>query len=151
MTSSFFRFGANDAVLPHSPQYVPLPRFKDNLREFISLLYNESSEYYHSPERTKVIFITPPPVDDDTRAQELAERDPPLVPDREFENTHKYAKAVEDVGKELGIPVADSWTAIWEAAGKHKSGLKKYLPDGLHLNAASYQVSKPQRKVFGPI
>ena len=39
------------------------------------------------------------------------------------------------------MAVADTWTKIFEAAGKEEKQLRKFLTDGLHLNAEGYQVS----------
>ncbi|KZV99078.1 SGNH hydrolase [Exidia glandulosa HHB12029] len=133
-------FGANDACLQQSPQYVSLDRFKANLTRMVTMLRDEKSEWYHPPERTKILFISPPPIDADARAADLASRNPPLAPDRTWDNTKAYADAVKEVGKELSVPVADAWTAIWDAAGHKAENLKQFLPDGLHLNAASYSL-----------
>ncbi|KAH7102210.1 GDSL Lipase/Acylhydrolase [Auriculariales sp. MPI-PUGE-AT-0066] len=140
MRMLFIWFGANDACLEQSPQYVPLPKFRDNLRKFVGILRLESSEYYHPKELTKIFLISPPPVDEAARTADLAKRDPPLAPDREFDNTKRYAEAVKEVGLELEVPVIDAWTGIWEAAEQNVENLKNFLPDGLHLNTTSYEI-----------
>lgn len=38
------------------------------------------------------------------------------------------------------MPVVDVWTALWEAVGKDERKLEQVLSDGLHLNAAGYDV-----------
>ncbi|BGP13668.1 hypothetical protein JCM10213_002236 [Rhodosporidiobolus nylandii] len=131
-------FGANDATLPPSPQSITLERFKENLRTIVSLLHSPSSPYY-SPS-TQILFITPPPVDAETRNNELASRDPPRAPDRDAARTRDFAKAVEEVAKELKAPCVDVWTAIDEKAKEAPEGLKRYLSDGLHLTVEGYMV-----------
>ncbi|KZT29891.1 GDSL Lipase/Acylhydrolase [Neolentinus lepideus HHB14362 ss-1] len=129
-------FGANDACLKPSPQHVPLPTFSANLSKLINFVKSPSSPYYCSS--TRVILITPPPVNTLQRGSLLAARDPPRVLDRDFDVTQQYAEAVKEVGKKEGVPVVDIWTSIWEAAGKVEKDLSKYLNDGLHLNADGY-------------
>ncbi|GAA5990115.1 hypothetical protein JCM11641_007072 [Rhodosporidiobolus odoratus] len=129
-------FGANDAALPPSPQALTLKRFKDNLREIASVVTSPTSPY-HSP-HTQLLFLTPPPVDADTRNAELASRNPPRVPDRDAGRTREFAKGVEEVASDLAVPVVDTWTAIDAAA--QENGLERYLSDGLHLTPEGYGV-----------
>jgi isoamyl acetate esterase len=131
-------FGANDAAIPPSPQHVLLPEFIANMKHIINMIKSPSSPHY-SPE-TEIILITPPPVNTYQREEELANRDPPLKLDREFEVTRSYAMAVKEVGEEAGLGVADVWTKIWEKAGKNERALNKYLWDGLHLTSEGYEV-----------
>ncbi|KAL8280992.1 hypothetical protein RQP46_006671 [Phenoliferia psychrophenolica] len=76
-------FGANDAALPPSPQALTIPEFKANLHTILQLLTLPSSPFY-SP-KTKFLLLTPPPVDAATRNNELVSRNPPRVPDRDYE------------------------------------------------------------------
>ncbi|GAA5861674.1 hypothetical protein JCM8547_000701 [Rhodosporidiobolus lusitaniae] len=133
----FVWFGANDACLPPSPQAISIKRFKENLHTISSLLRSPTSPY-HSP-TTQLVFITPPPVDADTRNSELASRDPPRPADRDAEWTRKFAEAVKEVAAELKVPAVDVWTRIDEAA-KRDGGLETYLSDGLHLTPAAYEI-----------
>jgi isoamyl acetate esterase len=50
--------GANDAVLPGLAQHVPLPKFKQNIRDFVDLIIA-----HPLTKSTKIILITPPPID----------------------------------------------------------------------------------------
>lgn len=129
-------FGANDAAI-NSPQNVPLAAFKANLTLLISLVHSPNSPYY-SP-ATQILLITPPPVDAEKRNAELASRNPPRVPDRDAENTRRYAEAVKEVGRERGVAVVDTWTPINELAEK-EGGFERYLSDGLHLTGEGYGV-----------
>ncbi|KZV96498.1 SGNH hydrolase [Exidia glandulosa HHB12029] len=133
-------FGANDAALPGSPQHVPLERYKANLATMVSMLRDPSSEWYHAPERTKILLVTPPPIEEKAIAHVLATVfNPPQPLDRQFDNTKLYAEAVKAVGAEHDVPVIDMWSAIWDAAGQNVEALGQFLPDGLHLNAAGYK------------
>ena len=137
----FTNIGANDSVLEHSPQYVPINKFKANLEHLIAMVHNSTSEYY-SPD-TRVLLLTPPPVGEAQRNADLASRNPPLKPDREWNNTKAYADAVIEIGKgKPRVGVVDMWEAIWVAAGEDVARLPEFLNDGLHLTVAGYQVSK---------
>ena len=97
------------------------------------------SSVWYSPE-TKIILLTPPPVNTKQRGDELAGRTPPRPLDRSFEVTAKYAEAVREVGKKENVPVIDVYTKLWEGCGKVEENLVKYLYDGLHVNADAYDV-----------
>ena len=131
-------FGANDACLKPSPQHVPLPEFIANLKKMVQMVKSPTSPRY-SPE-TRIILISPPPVNTFMRRAILEARDPPIALDRGFEVTQAYATAVGNVAKEEGVAFADMWTPLWEAAGKDEHSLSKFLGDGLHLTKQGYQV-----------
>ncbi|TFK72169.1 SGNH hydrolase [Pluteus cervinus] len=122
-------FGANDACDSPSVQHVPLDRYCDNIRAILDTVQSPESEFY-SP-ATKVILITPPPINtlqwdrDDFRR---------------FENPRDYAEGLKVVGKERNVPVLDAWTPLWKAAGEDMKSLDRVLSDGLHLNAGGYKV-----------
>ena len=97
---------------------------------------------------TKVILITPPPVNTYQRGVDL---DPPLRLERLFETTKAYAEAVGEVGTKEGVPVVDVWNALYDAAGRDEKALSQFLSDGLHLNAAGYDVSRVSSFVFREI
>jgi len=102
------------------------------------MVRSPSSEY-HSP-KTRILLISPPPVNTYQRSAELASRNPPRECDREFEFTQLYAEAVVKTAQEEGVAVADVWTVVWEAAGRDERALSAYLLDGVHLNAKGYEV-----------
>ncbi|CCA70635.1 hypothetical protein PIIN_04571 [Serendipita indica DSM 11827] len=131
-------FGANDACLPFSNQHVPLDKYQQNLTWMVQALRTPSSEYY-AP-WTRIILLTPPPIQVDAWAQHIAERDPPKDMDRTWENTKAYADAAKEVARELRVPVVDAWDAIWKAAGEETLGLTRFLSDGLHLTREGYEV-----------
>lgn len=89
---------------------------------------------------TRIILITPPPIHEATRANELARRAPPRELDRSTENTKAYVEATKEVATTEGLPVLNAWDAIWDAA-KHETGnLTTFLSDGLHLTKEGYEV-----------
>lgn len=132
-------FGANDAAPPPKAQYVPLDRFRANLRTMLWTVRAPESAWY-SPD-TRVILMTPPPVSTGQRGRAQRAKDPPRENDREFETTRRYAEAVSEVGKAEGVPVVDLWGRLYEAAGRDEVGLEGFLTDGLHLNEKGYAVS----------
>jgi lysophospholipase L1-like esterase len=106
----------------------------------VDMIKSPTSAHY-SP-TTRIILISPPPINTHARRAALDERDPPLALDREFEITRAYANAVRDVAAAEGVAFVDVWTALWEAAGKDEAALAEYLGDGLHLNGNGYNASR---------
>ncbi|KAF9009422.1 SGNH hydrolase-type esterase domain-containing protein [Cyathus striatus] len=131
-------FGANDACIKPSPQHVPLPKFIANLKQIVSMIHSSESSYY-SPD-TRILFMTPPPVNTYQRRADLENRNPPLKLDRLFDTTKEYAEAVKNVAEEAKVGLVDVWSALWEAVGKDEKSLSKVLTDGLHLNADGYGI-----------
>lgn len=130
-------FGANDSCIKPSPQHVPLDKFTENIRTMVQMITSPSSAYYCSD--TKIILITPPPVNTIQRGADLASRNPPLALDRKFDVTKLYAEAVKSVAGQEKVALLDVWTMFWEAAGSEEL-LSKYLSDGLHPSALGYDV-----------
>ncbi|KAI7360988.1 hypothetical protein KC354_g8426, partial [Hortaea werneckii] len=96
-------FGANDARLPSTgepEQHVPLESFKANLRAMATIRQLRK----HHP-GTKILLVTPPPVDERLCAQDDAGKGI-FHPRRTAETTALYAQAVRDVGAEVGSSVA---------------------------------------------
>ncbi|KAF8520171.1 GDSL Lipase/Acylhydrolase [Hysterangium stoloniferum] len=131
-------FGANDACVPPSRQHVPLSKFSANLSQLVQIIKSPESPHY-SP-KTRIILFTPPPVNTYQRSADLASRSPPLELDRKFDVTKAYAEAVKEIGTKEGVPVLDTWTALYDAADRQEKQLEKFMDDGLHLNAAGYGV-----------
>lgn len=102
------------------------------------MVHDEASPYY-SP-TTRIILISPPPINTHQRLADLQSRNPPIALDRDFQTTRMYAEAVKDVAHAKGVAFIDIWTPLWEGAGMKEHDLTKYLNDGLHLNAAGYKV-----------
>ncbi|GLB35385.1 putative GDSL-like Lipase/Acylhydrolase family protein [Lyophyllum shimeji] len=132
-------FGANDACIWPSPQHVSLSKFVSNLRDWIDLVHSPDSHHY-SPD-TRIILISPPPVNTYQRREDLQSRDPPKSLDRDFETTKKYAEGVREVAEEKQVGFTDVWTILWEASGKDEQSLSRFLYDGLHLNGEGYKLT----------
>jgi lysophospholipase L1-like esterase len=131
-------FGANDACVKPSPQHVPLNTFTSNLEKFVDLVHSPESVYY-SPS-TRIVLMSPPPVNTYQRVVDLASRPVPLVLDRDFETTRAYANAVKGVAQAKRVAFVDIWTEFWQAAGEQERALDRYLIDGLHPNAEGFRV-----------
>jgi len=126
-------WGANDSVLPqmNPKQHVPLEEYEQNLQEMVDLLLGRVAT-------SKIIMITPPPVDGPKWMEWLAENrtgawgaDPP---DRETSNTMLYADAVRRVAARNDVALVD----LWE--GSSRLDPASHLSDGLHLNSAGNRV-----------
>ena len=113
-------FGANDAALPVRDQHVPLDRYKANLSKLIWMVRSPDSPRY-SPD-TRIILMTPPPCNTEQWGERQASQTPPRPNDRDFAVTRTYADAAREVGAKEGVAVADTWTKIFEAAGKEEKG-----------------------------
>ncbi|GAB1738234.1 hypothetical protein NU219Hw_g2782t1 [Hortaea werneckii] len=113
-------FGTNDARVPTSPggpdQSVSVPEFVRNLRDMAS----HPAVRAHA-DTVQLVFITPPPVDERRLARADAEKYGSLVMGgrlrRRAARTAEYAKAVRELGSELGVPVCDVWSAMVVRAG----------------------------------
>ncbi|EEP75918.1 predicted protein [Uncinocarpus reesii 1704] len=138
-------FGANDAVLPPYKQHVPLQTYRQSLRDIVT---HEAVRSH----KTKVLLLTPPPVNE-YQFEVLDGTSGPAAPMRSAENTKLYADACREVGRSLGIPLVDIWTAFMKEAGwvegEPLAGSKKAQPnqklaallsDGLHLSPAGYKI-----------
>jgi len=121
-------YGANDAAVDGDSQHVPVNRFKSNLKQMIDMIRSPASSWY-SPD-TRIVLITPPPVNTDMWNNHT----------RDFDRTREYAEAVKEVAQETQLPVLDTWTTLYDAAGRTMGGCSKFLTDGLHLNSAGYEI-----------
>jgi len=131
-------FGANDACIPPSPQHLPLDKYKANHHKIIDLVKSPSSQFYDP--NTKIILLTPPPINTYQRGAELGSRNPPVALDRKFEVTKQYAQVVKEVAKEKGTFLVDIWQAIWDRSGREEKAMSKYLSDGVHFTPEGYEV-----------
>ncbi|OSC97633.1 SGNH hydrolase [Trametes coccinea BRFM310] len=131
-------FGANDAAPPPKDQHVPLDRFRANLRKLLWMVRAPESPRY-SPD-TRIVLMTPPPVNTAQRDRAQRAKSPPKELDRDFETTKRYAEAVGEVGNLESVPVVDLWNKLFDAAGRREAGLEEFLTDGLHLNEKGYAI-----------
>ncbi|KAI6827604.1 hypothetical protein KC333_g9023 [Hortaea werneckii] len=113
-------FGTTDARIPNSPggpdQSVSVQEFVQNLRDMKSHPAVRAHE-----DTVQFVFITPPPVDERKSARADNEKQGSLVIGgklgRRADRTAEYAKAVRELGSELGVPVCDVWSAMVIRAG----------------------------------
>jgi len=152
--------GANDACLIGDSEYVPLPKFEENIRGFVDTILNRNELV-----RANVMLITPPPINipdplpDDGQG---SSQDPKLDRGyRTYLSKKKYADKImqiaaeyEHTGRVIGL---NYWKALVDAALKEQGRLgqedsydeerlpgcglsgakafgKGYFTDGLHLN-----------------
>ncbi|KAI4296883.1 hypothetical protein L6164_036802 [Bauhinia variegata] len=118
-------FGANDACLPDrcsAYQHVPLDEYKQNLYSIVSFFKKKWPE-------TRVILITPPPIDEEARLKYPYIENPQGLPERTNEAAAEDARACISVAGECGIPVVDLWTKMQ----RNPDWAKVYPSDGLHL------------------
>lgn len=88
--------GANDAALPSYAQHVPLPLYTANLERIVQYVLFQQH-------RTKIVMITPAPVDEWQLEKPLS---------RTAINTRRYAQAAKEVAEKLNLPCVDLWATF---------------------------------------
>ncbi|XP_062095870.1 GDSL esterase/lipase At5g45920 [Humulus lupulus] len=125
-------FGANDACLPgrcSAFQHVPLDEYKRNLHSIVFFLKK------HWP-TTRILLITPPPIDEEGRLRYPYVENVTNEPERTNEAAGAYAKACVAAAGECGISVIDLWTTMQHFPHWQKSCLR----DGLHLTPSGNRI-----------
>lgn len=123
-------FGANDASDDklNPRHHVPLETFKLNLEKIVRLCHKNFGM------ETKIILITPPPVDHKMRLQYQIDRYGKDNATGKLERTLQlsglYAEAVVQVANELNLAHLNLWKEMQAA----RSDWEKFLSDGLHLS-----------------
>ena len=121
--------GANDAVLPGQRQHVPLDDYRNNLKELIGQVKAHC-------QKTRVILITPPPVDP---ARWSTPRH--TEPDRTVENTKQYRDVCLEVAQELCIVAVDTWELfLGPSLECTPCTTCDVLNDGLHFDTKGNQL-----------
>jgi lysophospholipase L1-like esterase len=119
--------GANDACLaPNRGEYVPLPDFEANIRDFVDqVLTNDEMA------NTKIVLITPPPINI-RKPLPMGPEDSPVDPQKDqgyktYMSKKKYAEKImqiaashEDTSRVVGL---DLWKALVNAALKDQDRL----------------------------
>ncbi|KAJ3046408.1 hypothetical protein HK097_000885 [Rhizophlyctis rosea] len=125
--------GANDAVNEGMRQYCPLPDFKQNLKEMISMVHSKHPD-------AKVLLISAPPLGLKLWKAFLDERSLPM--DRVISRTRSYAQAAIEVGAETNTPVVDTWKAFFGGNGEwdERADQASWFYDGLHPSTEGSQV-----------
>ncbi|XP_057764358.1 GDSL esterase/lipase At5g45920-like [Salvia miltiorrhiza] len=118
-------FGANDAALPDRYggfQHVPLDEYKQNLLAIVAFFKKQWPS-------TRIILITPPPIDEDARLLNPYANNPSGLPERTNEVAGRYAKHCLDVAAECGLPAIP----LYDKMQQRPDWKKALLSDGLHL------------------
>ncbi|KMU87917.1 hypothetical protein CIHG_05684 [Coccidioides immitis H538.4] len=122
--------GANDACLDGAGTYVPIEEYEEHIRHYVNSILN-----HPATKGTKVILISPPPVNVPPPPKEGSESDLdiPSVADalwhvaakgrghRTWESKRKFAKKIVEIGHEFQeraerVALLDFWTIITKAA-----------------------------------
>ncbi|CAN6443067.1 unnamed protein product [Victoria cruziana] len=99
-------FGGNDSMGAHPSglgPHVPLAEYVENLKKIASYIKGLS-------EKTRVIFLTCPPVNEEKVKQLSSELLSELV--RSNEMCRRYSEACIELCREMEVEVIDLWTAI---------------------------------------
>ncbi|KAL6493789.1 hypothetical protein OROGR_031698 [Orobanche gracilis] len=118
-------FGANDASLPDRNsafQHVPLDEYKRNLLAIVAFFKKKWPS-------TRIILITPPPIDEEARLRNPYAENPMGLPERTNEAASQYAKTCVEVADECGLPAIN----LCEMMQQFPDWRKAHLSDGLHL------------------
>ena len=121
-------FGANDATLPGSRQFISEDQFASNVAKVVTTI--RSSRQSEAAAKTStvmpIILMTPPPLDGEawTNFKGMANRS---------NERHKlYGDLVKEVAQKHHCSLLDVWTLLQGDTSPEIHG--KYLTDGLHLN-----------------
>ncbi|KAF4691552.1 isoamyl acetate-hydrolyzing esterase [Perkinsus olseni] len=122
--------GANDSQLPgmvnssgSESKHVPVEKFRSALEEIVDLA---------KPFTSRLILVTPPPIDGDAIVADGKARfgaSAPDQPNRKLQFTGEYAKAVEQIGENNQIPVLNTFDGM-----QREAGWRSFLRDGLHFS-----------------
>ncbi|XP_012678299.1 isoamyl acetate-hydrolyzing esterase 1 homolog [Clupea harengus] len=117
-------FGANDCALEdkNPQQHIPLQQYAENLKEIAQYLASVGV-----PE-DKVIFITPPPLNEADWEKQCVLKGCAL--NRTNAVAGQYAQACVRSASQCGADVLDLWTLMQ----KDGQDFSVYLSDGLHLS-----------------
>ncbi|XP_067099577.1 isoamyl acetate-hydrolyzing esterase 1 homolog [Osmerus mordax] len=122
-------FGANDCALAdkNPKQHVPLQEYSDNLKEIARHLVSVGVT------ADKVIFITPPPLNEAAWQKECELAGSPL--NRLNSVAGQYAQACVQAAGQCGADILDLWTLMQ----KDGQDFTEFLSDGLHLSLKGNQ------------
>ncbi|XP_074517862.1 isoamyl acetate-hydrolyzing esterase 1 homolog [Sebastes fasciatus] len=122
-------FGVNDCSLEdkNPQQHVPLQEYSENLKEITTYLASAGVS------ADKVIFITPPPLNERAWEKECILKGSPL--NRFNSSAGQYAQACVQAASQCGADVLDLWTLMQ----KDGADYSVYLSDGLHLSQKGNQ------------
>ncbi|XP_042424274.1 GDSL esterase/lipase CPRD49-like isoform X2 [Zingiber officinale] len=124
-------FGGNDSMGSHSSglgPHVPLPEYIENMRKIGTHLKNLS-------EKTRIIFLTNPPVNEELIHRTQSPYLTKLV--RTNELCRKYSEACIKLCEEMDIKFVDTFNAIQKQDGWQTAC---FAPDGIHLSSEGSKI-----------
>ncbi|KAL0398505.1 UNVERIFIED_CONTAM: GDSL esterase/lipase, partial [Sesamum radiatum] len=77
---------------------------------------------------TRIILITPPPIDEAARLLDPYIDNLSGLPERTNESAGRYAKQCLAAAAECGVPAIDLWTKMQQSPGWQKAYLRYLLP-----------------------
>lgn len=122
-------FGSNDCALQDKKpeQHVPLQEYSENLKEITRLLASVGVS------ADRVIFITPPPINESAWEKECIVKGCTL--NRHNSVAGQYAQACVQAASQCGADVLDLWTLMQKDGQDYTA----FLSDGLHLSQEGNQ------------
>ncbi|XP_051579452.1 isoamyl acetate-hydrolyzing esterase 1 homolog [Myxocyprinus asiaticus] len=122
-------FGANDCALQdkNPQQHVPCQEYSENLKDIVTQLVSAGVS------KDKIIFITPPPLQEAAWEKECLLKGSAL--NRLNSVAGQYAQACVQAAGHCGVDVLDLWTLMQ----RDGQDLSVYLLDGLHLSEKGNQ------------
>uniref|UniRef100_A0A7S1FTJ2 SGNH hydrolase-type esterase domain-containing protein n=1 Tax=Corethron hystrix TaxID=216773 RepID=A0A7S1FTJ2_9STRA len=127
--------GANDAsdAELNARQHVPLKEYRTNLEKIVHITREWCP---HS----KILLITPPPVDHEARLKYQLDRYGDKATgklERTLSLSGEYATAACETAVQVGVPCLNIWKKMQDA--DNSPGWHQYLSDGLHLSPKGNQ------------
>ncbi|XP_048430592.1 GDSL esterase/lipase CPRD49 isoform X2 [Pyrus x bretschneideri] len=123
-------FGGNDSMHPHPSglgAHVPLNEYVENMRKIAKHLKSLS-------EKTRVIFLTAPPVNEEQIRENLSDQTSPQK--RTNESCKIYSDACLEVCQEFDVKGVDLWTSIQ----KIKDWSTTCFRDGIHFSSEGSKI-----------
>ncbi|KAB2621945.1 GDSL esterase/lipase CPRD49-like [Pyrus ussuriensis x Pyrus communis] len=123
-------FGGNDSMHPHPSglgAHVPLNEYVENMRKTAKHLKSLS-------EKTRVIFLTAPPVNEEQIRENLSDQTSPQK--RTNESCKIYSDACLEVCREFDVKGVDLWTSIQ----KIKDWSTTCFRDGIHFSSEGSKI-----------
>ncbi|KAJ8499378.1 hypothetical protein OPV22_009930 [Ensete ventricosum] len=123
-------FGGNDSMGPHASglgPHVPLAEYIENMRKIATHLKSLS-------EKTRIIFLTSPPLNEEMSSQLLS----PFVSElaRTNERCRIYSEACVKLCNEMNVKVVDLFTAIQ----KQDDWRTTCFTDGIHISSEGSKI-----------
>ncbi|GJD12088.1 Isoamyl acetate-hydrolyzing esterase 1 [Galdieria sulphuraria] len=115
--------GANDCVLPDSPQHVSIEEYASNLFKMIKVVRNKQSQVA----RAELLLVTPPPFVEELWEEDCRQKNKPVL--RKASRVKDYAEACKRVAVEAQVPCLDLWTSI-----QQQIQWQTFFTDGLHFS-----------------